>query len=186
MWPDSKGSRKTSSTRRSNSGSSSRKRTPSWLSEISPGLGTVPPPTSAAAEAEWCGERKGGWRQLPLASLVQYEPGLIAYRFSHSLYYANAGLFAEQIVELANKADPDLKWLCLDAVAIDDVDYSGAAALRSAYQDLKERGIRLVFAMVSEHTRKEMDRHGITELLGRDAFFDNGDAVIAAFRKTQA
>jgi high affinity sulfate transporter 1 len=128
----------------------------------------------------------GGWRHLPLDSLFQYEPGLIAYRFSHSLYYANAGLFAEQIVELANKADPDLKWLCLDAVAIDDVDYSGAAALRSAHQTLKEKGVRLVFAMVSEHTMKELDRHGVSELVGRDAFFDHGDAVIAAFRQTQA
>jgi SulP family sulfate permease len=128
----------------------------------------------------------GGWRHLPLDSLCQYEPGLIAYRFSHSLYYANAGLFAEQIAELANNADPDLRWLCLDAVAIDDVDYSGAAALRSAHQMLKEKGIRLVLAMVSEHTRKELDRHGVSELVGRDAFFDNGDAVIAAFRQTQA
>jgi high affinity sulfate transporter 1 len=127
----------------------------------------------------------GGWRELPLDSLVQYEPGLIAYRFSHSLYYANAGLFSEQIVELANKADPGLKWLCLDAVAIDDLDYSGAAALRSAHQTLKEKGIRLVFAMVREHTRKEMDRHGISELVGRDAFFDHGDALIAAFREAQ-
>jgi high affinity sulfate transporter 1 len=128
----------------------------------------------------------GGWRHLPLDSLVQYEPGLIAYRFSHSLYYANAELFSEQVLELANKAGPDLRWLCLDAVAIDDVDYSGAAALRSAYEVMKEKGIRLVFAMVSEHTRKELDRHGISELVGQDAFFDNGDALIAAFRQTHA
>jgi len=127
----------------------------------------------------------GGWRHLPLDSLAEYEPGLIAYRFSHSLYYANAGLFSEQIVELADKADPNLRWLCVDAVAIDDVDYSGAAALRSVHQILKGKDIRLVFAMVSEHTRKELDRHGVTELVGREAFFDNGDAVIAAFRQTK-
>ena len=74
---------------------------------------------------------------------------------------------------------------CLDAVAIGDVDYSGAAALRSARLMLKEKGVRLVFAMVSEHTRKELDRHGISELVEREAFFDNGDAVIAAFPQTQ-
>jgi len=43
------GWRITSSTVRLNSGSSSRKRTPLWASEISPGWGWVPPPTSPAS-----------------------------------------------------------------------------------------------------------------------------------------
>lgn len=50
--PHSSGSLSASSTRRSNSGSSSRKSTPWWASEISPGRGSTPPPTRAAAEAE--------------------------------------------------------------------------------------------------------------------------------------
>jgi site-specific DNA recombinase len=49
--PDSSGSLSTSSTRRSNSGSSSRKRTPCIAIEISPGRGSLPPPTSATADA---------------------------------------------------------------------------------------------------------------------------------------
>jgi SulP family sulfate permease len=125
----------------------------------------------------------GGWCQLPLGSLAQYEPGLMAYRFSHSLYYANAALFSEQVVELANKAHPDLEWFCLDAAAIDDVDYTGAAALTSAYEALTEKGIRLVFTLVSDHTKKELDRLGITGLVGKDAFFAAGDDVVVAFRQ---
>ena len=35
-----------------NSGNSSRNSTPWWASEISPGLAWMPPPTSAAIEAE--------------------------------------------------------------------------------------------------------------------------------------
>ena len=49
--PDSSGSRSTSSTRRSNSGSSSRKSTPCIAIEISPGRGSLPPPTSATPDA---------------------------------------------------------------------------------------------------------------------------------------
>ena len=47
MCPDSSGSLKTSNTLRSNSGSSSRNRTPWWARVISPGCGLEPPPTSA-------------------------------------------------------------------------------------------------------------------------------------------
>jgi hypothetical protein len=48
---------------------------------------------------------------------------------------------------------------------------------------LRKNGIRLVFVMVSEHTLKELDRFGISELVGRDAFYDSGDALIAAYRQ---
>ena len=42
-----------------NSGSSSRKSTPWWLKETSPGRGYDPPPIRPASEIVWCGERKG-------------------------------------------------------------------------------------------------------------------------------
>lgn len=42
MWPDSSGSRRVSSALRFHSGSSSRKRTPWWASDISPGQGGLP------------------------------------------------------------------------------------------------------------------------------------------------
>ena len=63
--PLSSGSRSASRAARGNSGSSSRKSTPPWASEISPGRGGEPPPTSATALAEWCGARKGRWPKRP-------------------------------------------------------------------------------------------------------------------------
>jgi len=51
--PSSSGWRSTSSVRRLNSGNSSRNKTPLWLSEISPGVGVLPPPTSPASLIVW-------------------------------------------------------------------------------------------------------------------------------------
>ena len=48
--PSSKGWRKLSKTSRLNSGNSSKIKTPRCDKVISPGLGTLPPPTKAAAE----------------------------------------------------------------------------------------------------------------------------------------
>ena len=56
------GWRSISSRRVPNSGSSSRNNTPRCASEISPGPGTLPPPTSPAKLMVWCGARKGRWR----------------------------------------------------------------------------------------------------------------------------
>ncbi len=51
--PSSSGCRNTSSALRWNSGSSSRKSTPLWASDTSPGRGMVPPPISPASEMVW-------------------------------------------------------------------------------------------------------------------------------------
>jgi len=127
----------------------------------------------------------GGWRMAPVSSPVQFEPGLMVYRFSHSMYYANAEQFSEQVLELANNADPALAWLCIDAVAIDDVDYSAAATLRSVHGVLKDKGIRLVFVLMGDEARAELDRFGITELAGKDAFFASGGELLAAYRQRE-
>ena len=76
-------------------------------------------------------EASGVMRAQPVASKVQAEPGLLIYRFTHSIYYANAQQLTEEITELVNTAKPPLRWLCIDASAIDDVDYSAAESLRS-------------------------------------------------------
>ena len=124
------------------------------------------------------GRKGSGWSSAPISSPAQFEPGLMAYRFSHSMYYANAEQFSEQVLELVNSADPSLEWFCIDAAAIDDVDYSAAAALRSTYGILKEKGIHLVFALVSDDVRAELERFGIIDLIGKDAFYDNSDDLL--------
>jgi high affinity sulfate transporter 1 len=136
------------------------------------------PKNSLIAKAE-----SGGWHNTPVSEGDQYEPGLMVYRFSHSMYYANAEQFSEQVLELVNSADPDLAWFCLDAAGIDDVDYSAAANLRSNYGILKDKGIRLVFVLVSDDVRIELDRFGITDLVGQDAFYATGDDLLNAYHQ---
>jgi len=124
-----------------------------------------------------------GWRTSPVSSPAQFEPGLLAYRFSHSMYYANAEQFSEEVIELASSADPTLSWFCIDAAAIAEVDYSAAATLRSVYGILKDKGIRMVFALASEDLRADLDRLGITDLVGKDAFYATGDDLLNAYHQ---
>ncbi len=127
-------------------------------------------------------KRKKGWQTVPLSEPQQISPGLLTYFFSHSLYYANAGQFAEEVLGLATtKAQPPLAWLCIEAAAIGDVDFSAAAMLRDTCTLLKQQGIRLVFANVSTHLRDQLDRHGITEMLGTQAIYGSVHAVVAAY-----
>jgi len=118
----------------------------------------------------------------PVATAAQAAPGLLIYRFTHSLYYANAQQFAEEIRELVSRADPPLRWLCLDASAVDDVDYSAAETLQSVFASLREKGVRLVIAQVLDDV-KERSRYHLTELFGEDAHYDTLPDVLADYRR---
>jgi high affinity sulfate transporter 1 len=120
----------------------------------------------------------------PVESGAQAAPGLAVYRFGASLYYANANLFNEEVHGVVGAAQPPLKWLCLDAAAISDVDYSAAQTLREAQVELGKQGVRLVLADVQDPVRRELDRYGFTDLVGAEAYFATVADAIAAFSRT--
>lgn len=124
----------------------------------------------------------GGRYSRPVDSGAQAAPGLVIYRFTHSLYYANCKQFANEIALVSNSAEPPLRWLCLDASAIDDVDFSAAETLRSVHAKLKESGIRLVVAEEMEDVKAEA-HYRLNELIGADAFYDHLEDVVRAYRQ---
>ena len=124
----------------------------------------------------------GVWKPQPVASQAQAEPGLMIYRFTHSMYYANSQQLTEEVTRLANSAQPPLRWFCIDGSAVDDVDYSAAETLRSLHAILQEKGIRLVIAQVMEDV-KAQSRYNLLQLFGDDAFFDTLEDVMKAYRQ---
>jgi SulP family sulfate permease len=118
----------------------------------------------------------------PVSSHAQAIPGLIVYRFQHSMYYANAEHFSQEVLDLVNSAQPPLSWFCIDATAVDDIDFSAAATLRETYKMLKDKGIRLVMAEVGDDVRRELDKSEVTDLIGKDAFYEMLADVEAAYR----
>jgi MFS superfamily sulfate permease-like transporter len=126
---------------------------------------------------------KGYWSTLPVSSLAQIVPGLTVYRFTHSMYYANSPLLSEQVLQLIDGARPPPHWFCIDAGAVDDLDYSAAETLRAIARTLKERGIRMVFAVLSDNVRQEMDRSELTTMVGEDAYYSTVGEVVSAYRE---
>jgi high affinity sulfate transporter 1 len=124
----------------------------------------------------------GHLRSLPVAQGGQLVPGLVVYRFTSGLYYANANRFNEEVLALVDGADPagSVHTLVLDASAVVDVDYSGGLTLMQVVSELHDRQARFVVAQASDEVRAELDRFGITEAIGADGYVETvGDAVRA-------
>jgi MFS superfamily sulfate permease-like transporter len=98
------------------------------------------------------------------------------------MYYANAQQLSDEILDLIKRAQPQIHWLCIDASAVDDVDYTAAETLRSLFAMLQEQGVRLVVTQVMEDVR-ECSRYELLQLFGENAFYDTLGQVVQAFQQ---
>lgn len=122
---------------------------------------------------------EGHWRSVPVTPGGRTSGDLVIYRFGTSLYFANAARLLTDVRVLVGEHPP--VWLCLDGAAIGDIDYTAEATLATVVRELGRRGVRLVFSGVTDSVRAQLDRYGITALVGADAFFDTAGAGLQAF-----
>ena len=106
----------------------------------------------------------------------------MVYRFSHGMYYANSPTLAEELSALARV--PALRWLCIDCAAVDDVDFTAAEVLIGRQRALVAGGVRLVLAAVAPAVRTQLERSGLTTILGADSFFGTLDDVVEGYAST--
>jgi len=118
-----------------------------------------------------------------LSSKAQALPGLVVYIFGANLYYANATRFAEELVGLVEDADPPVRWICVLASSMGDIDYSGSDTLRAVHEELEGRGVTLVIADANDKVTGELEAYGLVEKLGAANIFDSVDDVIEAYRQ---
>jgi SulP family sulfate permease len=136
-------------------------------------------PATAVIEPDPSGS---GYHSIDATPDARSAPGVVVYRFAAPLYYANASHFSEDLLGmLADTSTAPLEWFCLDLAATSDIDYSGGETLKQMCGELHDHGVRLVLSEAMPDVRAELDRYGITELIGADAYFPTVAAAMAAF-----
>lgn len=111
----------------------------------------------------------GHWESFPLSSKEQALPGLIIYRFNHSMYYANSTQMSEEVMDLIKHADPPVKWFCLDASAVKHIDFTAAETIRSLYARMAGQNIQVVVAELGREVHlKELK---LRKLVGKEYFY---------------
>jgi len=129
---------------------------------------------------------EGEWEDQGIDSGAQAEDGLLVYRFGASLYYANASRFAAEVRDLVAKSTGHVRWFCLAAGNIEDLDFSGSAVLRATVEELGKRGVTFVACAVQEPVLAELKRDGLLEIIGEEHLFHAPADVLRAYRTLPA
>jgi len=119
-----------------------------------------------------------GWHSVDDFPDADQRPGVIVYRWEAPLFFANAGAFKRQLMQLA--AQPGTEWIVVQCEAITDLDVTAAGMLESLDRELNERGIHLAFVELRSRLKDLVLRYGLMDTLDRDHFYPSLDRAFAA------
>ncbi len=121
------------------------------------------------------------WQPTPVRPGIVSAPGLIIYRFSRDLFYANASHFSEEVQSLVKSAESPVKWFILEARAITEIDYSASQTIRDVVKELSMRNVAFIVSGLAPEVKAQFDRDGLTDLIGVDRFFNHLENALEAF-----
>lgn len=129
-------------------------------------------------------DASGNWDLVAPTPGTVTEPGLVLYQFGASLFYANAGRFADDILGLAGPAPSPIRWIIVDGEAIADIDYSAARVVIELRKNLADAGVTLGFARLPWAAKADFERHHLTDAIGPALLFYRLHDALAAFEKS--
>jgi MFS superfamily sulfate permease-like transporter len=100
----------------------------------------------------------GGWHDPAHRPDAVPVPGLLVYRFSAPLFFANCSQFQDRIERLVGGASPPVKAVVVDGGAILDVDLMACELLTELDGELRGRGIRLAFGNLRDRVKRDIER----------------------------
>ena len=99
-------------------------------------------------------------------------------RFEGSLYFANTSYFESKVQEMLSRK-PEMKFLIIDGVSINQMDATGEEMLREISRNLGESGVEVLFTRFKQPVMNMLRNTGLVEKIGKDKFYRRPDSALA-------
>ncbi|WP_419710143.1 SulP family inorganic anion transporter [Pseudomonas sp. NFX224] len=117
-------------------------------------------------------------QRYPDARLI---PGLVLFRWDASLFFANAELFHDRVLDAVAASPTPVRWLVVAAEPITSVDVTSADMLAELNETLQAAGIGLCLAEMKDPVKDKLKRFGLFTRLGEGAFFPTLGAAVSRY-----
>ncbi|WP_316149033.1 SulP family inorganic anion transporter [Cupriavidus sp. BIC8F] len=119
-----------------------------------------------------------GYHDMQRYPHAQRIDGLVLFRWDAPLFFANAELFQERLMEAIDASPTPVRRVVVAAEPVTSVDVTSADMLRELSHILRERGIALHFAEMKDPVRDKLKRFELMEAIGDKNFHPTvGSAV---------
>jgi len=118
-------------------------------------------------------------KRYPDARLV---PGLVLFRWDAPLFFANAELFQERVLDAAAASPTPVRWVVIAAEPVTSVDVTAADALAELDETLRAAGIEMCFAELKDPVKDKLRRFGLLGRFGEAHFFPTVEAAVARYQ----
>ncbi len=119
----------------------------------------------------------GTLRERAHHGLPQVADDVLAVRMDAAITYITAPLLERFVVE---RLRPDVRTVLIAASPINDIDATGIEMLRDLHAKLRAQGVALKLAGVKLQLGDALERTGLADEIGADAFFATDLAAVAA------
>jgi high affinity sulfate transporter 1 len=113
-------------------------------------------------------------------------PGLVLFRWDAPLFFANAELFRNRVMDALAASPTPLRRLVVGAEPITSVDVTAADMLDELDGALHAEGIELCFAEMKDPVKDKLKRFGLFPRLGAERFFATLGEAVSAYVKAHA
>lgn len=125
-----------------------------------------------------------GWHSVERYPDARQEPGILVFRWEAPLFFANAGIFRQQVRRLVRRDRP--RWFVLQCEAITDIDVTAADMLERLDVELNAQGVNMAFVELRDRLKDRVLRYGLLETLDRDHFYPSIRRAIDELRREEA
>jgi len=125
-------------------------------------------------------DRVRGYHDIARYPEARLIPGLVLFRWDAPLFFANAELFHERVLNAVANSPTPVRWLVIAAEPVTSVDVTAADAVTELDDILHAASIELCFAEMKDPVKDKLKRFGLFSRLGEQTFFATlGEAVNA-------
>jgi MFS superfamily sulfate permease-like transporter len=127
-----------------------------------------------------------GYHDITRHPQARVVPGLVLFRWDAPLFFANAELFRDRVLDAVAGSPTPVRWLVVGAEPITSVDVTSADVLDELDRALREAGIELCFAEMKDPVMDKLKRFGLFSRLGEQRFFATLGAAVGAYLESQS
>ena len=113
-------------------------------------------------------------------------PGLVLFRWDAPLFFANAELFQDRVLDAVATSPTPVRRLVVAAEPVTSVDVTAADTLAELDETLRAAGVELCFAEMKDPVKDKLKRFGLFVRLGEEAFFPTIGAAVSGYLETHS